>query len=375
MMAVLQLENESESYHPPFAQLFTMNLSSAVCSFLSHFLLLEAVDLLGKNICYNDASDANLPLFFLYSALGEGQNLSSVPPSSVSRFILPHSEAGNHSSWTNGPTVTSAEDSNITVTSHVNASSSAPLEPLVPTTLSSLNTRTSQSTDQVTNISSGIPSLPTPTSKLVEANQSILNDTKAINSTSWDTSSSNFTATATSQSEMQGPTAAPQVPSSTFSTLGPTKRRQEITPVRDHEAITDENSIKPTSASTATDGRVLSVPSSTITLTPGGGSSTLITYSVTPVETEQPAKHVQKTAITDIGDDGEDLPSVLEPTPIGEDPLVIAVIFIFTVTVGIVALMGFLRYRQHSGRLQFRRLQDLPMDDMMEDTPLSLYSY
>ncbi|XP_042318782.1 transcription initiation factor TFIID subunit 12-like isoform X2 [Sceloporus undulatus] len=306
---------------------------------------------------------------------GEGQNLSSVPPSSVSHFTLPHNEVGNHSSWTNGPTVINAEDSNITVTSHDNTSSSAPPERLVPTTLSSLNTRTSQSTDRVTNISSGIPSLPTPTSKLVETNQSILNDTKSANITSWDTSSLNFTATVVSQSEMQGPTAAPQVASSTISTLRPTTRRQEITPVRDHEAITDENTIKSTSASTAADRRVLTDPTTTITLTPGSGSSTRITHSVTSVETEQPVKHVQKAAVSDMGDDGEDLPSVLEPAPVGEDPLVIAVIFIFTVTVGIVALMGFLRYRQHSGRLQFRRLQDLPMDDMMEDTPLSLYSY
>lgn len=47
--------------------------------------------------------------------------------------------------------------------------------------------------------------------------------------------------------------------------------------------------------------------------------------------------------------------------PAGEDPLVIAVIFISIVTIGILALMGFLKYRKHNNQLQFRRLQDLPM--------------
>ncbi|XP_008107738.2 mucin-2 isoform X2 [Anolis carolinensis] len=295
---------------------------------------------------------------------GYGQNLASVPSSS---------DTGNLSSWTNGSIATSTEDSNITVTSHFNVSSSTPPELLALTTLGFLNTTTTQSTDRVTNSSNGIPSLPNPTTKLVEANQSVLNDTKAINFTSWETSSPNSTVTETSQSEMQGPTA-PQPQSSTLSTLEPMKRRQETTPVTDHEAITEESIIKSTSAPTAADGRVLGVSSSTIT-TSGVVSSTLLDHNVKPVKTEQPANHVQKAAVAEMGGDGEDLPNMLETTSIREDPLMIAVIFIFTIIVGIVALMGFLRYRQHSGRLQFRRLQDLPMDDMMEDTPLSLYSY
>lgn len=43
------------------------------------------------------------------------------------------------------------------------------------------------------------------------------------------------------------------------------------------------------------------------------------------------------------------------------DPLVIAVISVFIVMVGILGLVGFLRYRQHNNRMEFRRLQDLPM--------------
>ena len=43
------------------------------------------------------------------------------------------------------------------------------------------------------------------------------------------------------------------------------------------------------------------------------------------------------------------------------DPLVITVISVFIVMVGILGLVGFLRYRQHNNRMEFRRLQDLPM--------------
>lgn len=43
------------------------------------------------------------------------------------------------------------------------------------------------------------------------------------------------------------------------------------------------------------------------------------------------------------------------------DPLVITVISVFIVMVGILGLVGFLRYRQHNSRMEFRRLQDLPM--------------
>lgn len=41
--------------------------------------------------------------------------------------------------------------------------------------------------------------------------------------------------------------------------------------------------------------------------------------------------------------------------------MVITVISVFVVMVGILALVGFLRYRQHNNRMEFRRLQDLPM--------------
>ncbi|XP_069794908.1 uncharacterized protein [Narcine bancroftii] len=58
------------------------------------------------------------------------------------------------------------------------------------------------------------------------------------------------------------------------------------------------------------------------------------------------------------------------------DPLVIGMITVFFIIVGIISLLGFLKYRQRINQPEFRRLHELPMDDMMEeDTPLSLYSY
>ncbi|XP_020638970.3 uncharacterized protein LOC110073758 [Pogona vitticeps] len=304
---------------------------------------------------------------------GNGQNLSSAPSSTVSHFLPSHGEAGNFSSWTTTPVAaTTTVDGNITLTS--NASNSNLPEPLAPTTVGSSTTVRPQNTTSVVNGSIDI--LPTPTANQVEGTHNSLDDANPINTTSMVSSSTNFTATETSQSEAQGSTIVPQSQSSTFSTLEPTEKRPESIPVTDHGAITEENVTVSTSAPDATSGEVLVLnASSTVTLTPGFVSNTLTAHRVTPVETEQPVNHVQKSSVADVGDDNEDLPSMSEASAVGEDPLVIAVIFIFTVTVGILALMGFLRYRQHSSRLQFRRLQDLPMDDMMEDTPLSLYSY
>ncbi|XP_069498478.1 integumentary mucin A.1-like [Ambystoma mexicanum] len=83
----------------------------------------------------------------------------------------------------------------------------------------------------------------------------------------------------------------------------------------------------------------------------------------------------QEPSVLDVGDDGKDVPGVTNRVLSNTDPLVVAVISVFIIMIGILALVGFLRYRQRNSRTEFRRLQDLPMDDMMEDTPLSLYSY
>lgn len=54
----------------------------------------------------------------------------------------------------------------------------------------------------------------------------------------------------------------------------------------------------------------------------------------------------------------------------------VMIVSVFTImVVMVVVVVGFHRYKKRNSRTEFRRLQDLPMDDMMEDTPLSLYSY
>ncbi|XP_026201271.1 mucin-5AC-like [Anabas testudineus] len=57
------------------------------------------------------------------------------------------------------------------------------------------------------------------------------------------------------------------------------------------------------------------------------------------------------------------------------DPLLAGLVSAFIITAVIITLLLFLKLRRRDNRPEFRRLQDLPMDDMMEDTPLSMYTY
>ncbi|OCT82662.1 uncharacterized protein XB5735880.S [Xenopus laevis] len=84
---------------------------------------------------------------------------------------------------------------------------------------------------------------------------------------------------------------------------------------------------------------------------------------------------VQKgPAVLNVGDGEKDVPSYYSKN--NSNPLFVMIVSIFTIMVVTVAVMvGFQRYRRNNRRTEFRRLQDLPMEDMMEDTPLSLYSY
>ncbi|XP_077573750.1 uncharacterized protein LOC144197063 [Stigmatopora nigra] len=57
------------------------------------------------------------------------------------------------------------------------------------------------------------------------------------------------------------------------------------------------------------------------------------------------------------------------------DPLLAGLVSAFVVSAVVIVLLLFLKLRRRDNRPEFRRLQDLPMDDMMEETPLSMYSY
>ncbi|XP_043117103.1 flocculation protein FLO11 [Puntigrus tetrazona] len=57
------------------------------------------------------------------------------------------------------------------------------------------------------------------------------------------------------------------------------------------------------------------------------------------------------------------------------DPLLAALVTIFIICTAMVSAVLFFRFRQRSEHPEFHRLQDLPMDDLLEDTPLSRYTY
>lgn len=57
------------------------------------------------------------------------------------------------------------------------------------------------------------------------------------------------------------------------------------------------------------------------------------------------------------------------------DPLLAGLLSVFIVTTAVVFVVLFLKFRQRTNHPEFHRLQDLPMDDLMEDTPLSRYTY
>ncbi|XP_072297273.1 uncharacterized protein [Eucyclogobius newberryi] len=57
------------------------------------------------------------------------------------------------------------------------------------------------------------------------------------------------------------------------------------------------------------------------------------------------------------------------------DPLLAGLLSVFIVTTAVIFVVLFLKFRHQNNNPEFHRLQDLPMDDLMEDTPLSRYTY
>lgn len=103
------------------------------------------------------------------------------------------------------------------------------------------------------------------------------------------------------------------------------------------------------------------------------------TSSITPLPASTPASSPPSQAKTHA-----DIPSqlnVVDEEPVFHsggpalDPLLAGLVSVFIVTAAIITLLLFIKLRRRDQRPEFRRLQDLPMDDMMEDTPLSMYSY
>ncbi|XP_063263262.1 mucin-2-like isoform X2 [Prinia subflava] len=150
-------------------------------------------------------------------------------------------------------------------------------------------------------------------------------------------------------------------------TLEPTAARSETKPGTSPVGATEESTVepRPSSAPISTVGSTsLATASGTVTVTPLMTSSTSASTAAIPTSTPTLAQTLEsrheKASVVDVGDDeNSELPNLAGKTR--ADPLVITVISVFIVMVGILGLVGFLRYRQHHNRMEFRRLQDLPM--------------
>ncbi|KAI7799395.1 uncharacterized protein LOC130565854 isoform X3 [Triplophysa rosa] len=57
------------------------------------------------------------------------------------------------------------------------------------------------------------------------------------------------------------------------------------------------------------------------------------------------------------------------------DPLLAGLVSAFVIIAAVVSVLMFLTFRNRNDGAEFSRLQDLPMDDMLEDAPLSTYDY
>ncbi|XP_078120670.1 uncharacterized protein LOC144526851 [Sander vitreus] len=83
--------------------------------------------------------------------------------------------------------------------------------------------------------------------------------------------------------------------------------------------------------------------------------------------------HREVPSELNIGDEELKGPRYRSSSPL--DPLLAGLLSVFIVTTAIVFVILFLKFRQRTNHPEFHRLQDLPMDDLMEDTPLSRYTY
>ncbi|XP_068879377.1 uncharacterized protein [Aphelocoma coerulescens] len=150
-------------------------------------------------------------------------------------------------------------------------------------------------------------------------------------------------------------------------TLGPTAARSETKPGTSPVGATEESTVEPRNSSapiSTVRSTSFAAASSTGTVRPLVTSPTSASTAAIPTSTPTLAQSLEprheKASVVDVGDDdNSELPNVAGTTR--ADPLVITVISVFIVMVGMLGLVGFLRYRQHNNRMEFRRLQDLPM--------------
>ncbi|XP_019356942.1 PREDICTED: mucin-1-like [Gavialis gangeticus] len=308
-----------------------------------------------------------------------------------------HPETGGFSAKATAPPVTSRDqDAATTQLSVTGPRTLGPEEPSLPPSLRAateaegLQTPVTTSApdattglrneSQAANSSSDIPS-PPPTANATELNQPGHEGTEPTG-TPGQLSARTEAPTPLTPKDSPATQGRAQPPSE-FSTLGPRMGRPDSVPGTAHEGATKESNTEPATIP-ATQAGLATTASSTTTGASVAASAATATAISTTIRTPPAAVTRQavdpvheKVPVLDVGDeeDQAELPSSPVTGMAGADPLVITIISVFIIMVGILGLVGFLKYRQHNSRMEFRRLQDLPMDDMMEDTPLSLYSY
>ncbi|XP_032660422.2 uncharacterized protein LOC116838946 [Chelonoidis abingdonii] len=331
-----------------------------------------------------------------FPALGDGQETltdQTVSPAqpSTGPGSLPLSEAGGFSLETTAPPVTSADKDGVAIHPSFSSPRTVELDESIPPDPSATTTKGARlqtpvpavSADATTGLRNNNQSanssseLPTPAlaANTTDANQPGQNGTEPSSPTG-PTGNATVAPTHPPPQDALATTSSAQLEPSAFNALGPTTGNPEPTPQTAQENATEESTTGPTTVPA-----VMTTQSTPAATTPSTTTATLRVSSPNRTATTaagQPSADPvhEKASVLDVGDDdGQDLPSSAVAGRMGADPLVIGVISMFVVMVGILALVGFLRYRQRHSRMEFRRLQDLPMDDMMEDTPLSLYSY
>ncbi|XP_076600145.1 uncharacterized protein LOC143328739 [Chaetodon auriga] len=98
-------------------------------------------------------------------------------------------------------------------------------------------------------------------------------------------------------------------------------------------------------------------------------------HALTSAPGRGPAAPTHQEAQSELNVGDEDLKGFHYHLSSPLDPLLAGLLSVFIVTTAIVFVILFLKFRQRTNHPEFHRLQDLPMDDLMEDTPLSRYTY
>ncbi|XP_075791986.1 uncharacterized protein LOC102459215 [Pelodiscus sinensis] len=321
-------------------------------------------------------------------ALGDGQKSLTAQPSTVPGSF-PLSEAGGFSREVTALPATSTDENAATAQPRFNSTLRLDESPVPPSpnatagaTDGRLHTPAPAIAENTTpglrdkNLSANSSAeLLAPAANATNASQPAQEGTEP-SSTTEPTGTTAVVPTLLPPKDSLATTGSSQLESSAFNTSEPRPGTPDPRPHTAPESTTEKSTAGPTTVPVAvTTGSTPAATTASTTVATPGASPTTGAATTARIEPSADPVH-EKPSVLDVGDDDiQDLPSSAVASTMGADPLVIGVVSMFAVMVGILALVGLLRYRQRNSRVEFRRLQDLPMDDMMEDTPLSLYSY